>query len=51
MAEKFDNRLQKILAEEVEKERAGKKKKKLEFRKEKRLMYFSRWNKNNKPHY
>ena len=46
----FDDRLLKILDEEVAKEKAKKKKKvKLELRKEKRLQYYSGWHKDDKP--
>ena len=46
----MDTRLLKILEKEVEKEKARKKKRSpLELRKEKRLMYYSGWNKDDKP--
>ena len=41
----MDTRLLKILDEEVAKEKAKKKKKTLELRKEKRLAYYSGWHK------
>ena len=41
----MDTRLLKILDEEVAKEKAKKKKKTLELRKEKRLAYYSGWGK------
>ena len=45
----FDDRLLKILDEEVAKEKAKKKKKaKLEIRKEKRLQYYSGWGRKGK---
>ena len=45
----FDDRLLKILDEEVAKEKAKKKKKvKLELRKEKRLQYYSGWSRKDK---
>lgn len=43
----FDDRLLKILDEEVAKEK-GKKKAKLELRKEKRLQYYSGWSRKDK---
>ena len=45
LPKKMDNRLLKILEEEVVKEKAKKKKKKFELRKEKRLAYYSGWGK------
>ena len=46
----FDDRLLKILDEEVAKEKAKKKKKaKLELKKEKRLQYYSGWHEDDKP--
>ena len=46
----FDDRLLKILDEEVAKEKVKKKKKPyLELRKEKRLTYYSGWHKDDKP--
>ena len=46
----MDNRLLKILEKEVEYEKSKKKKKPLlELKKEKRLMYYSGWDKNDKP--
>jgi len=47
----FDDRLLKILDEEVAKEKAKKKKKKplLALKKEKRLQYYSGWHKDDKP--
>ena len=46
----MDNRLLKILEKEVEYEKAKKKKKNISnLKKEKRLMYYSGWNKDDKP--
>ena len=47
----MDNRLLKILEKEVEKEKAKKKKKKPIFKvkKEKSIMYYSGWHKDDKP--
>jgi len=46
----MDTRLLKILEEETAKEKAKKKKKNtLSLRKEKRLMYYSGWHKDDKP--
>ena len=46
----FDDRLLKILDEEVAKEKAKKKKKpRLAFKKEKSLNYFTGWHKDDKP--
>ena len=46
----MDTRLLKILEKEVEKEKAKKKKKPLlELRKEKSIMYYSGWHKDDKP--
>ncbi len=46
----FDDRLLKMLDEEVAKEKAKKKKKPiLALKKEKRLQYYSGWNKDDKP--
>ena len=46
----MDNRLLKILEQEVQKEKAKKKKKHVpKLRNEKRLMYYSGWNKDDKP--
>lgn len=46
----MDNRLLKILEEEVAKEKAKKKKKPiLALKKEKRLQYYSGWHKDDKP--
>jgi len=46
----MDNRLLKILEKEVEKEKSKKKKKPIfNLKKEKRLMYYSGWHKDDKP--
>ena len=46
----MDTRLLKILEKEVEFEKSKKKKKKIfDLRKEKRLMYYSGWHKDDKP--
>ena len=46
----MDTRLLKILEQEVKKEKSKKKKKpSLSLRKEKRLMYYSGWHKDDKP--
>lgn len=46
----FDNRLLKILDKEVAKEKSKKKKKPiLELKKEKSIMYYSKWHKDDKP--
>jgi len=46
----MDNRLLKILEQEVKKEKAKKKKKPtLQLRKEKRLSYYSGWSRGGKP--
>ena len=46
----MDNRLLKILEKEVEYEKAKKKKKNISnLKKEKRLMYYSGWHKDDKP--
>ena len=45
----FNDKLLKILEEEVAKEKAKKKKKTLELNKEKSLTYYSGWHKDDKP--
>lgn len=46
----MDTRLLKLLEQEVQKEKSKKKKKPVfNIRKEKRLMYYSGWHKNDKP--